>query len=359
VSQARQLNRGLTLVLSGIDGMRKNRSMTGTPRKHHYVTAGYVKRFADPDSGMVETHHYKKGAHQQGARGFGYRKDFWGGRELATILEQAFNRCETPALDLLRGLDNSRRTDTLTGDERALISEFMALHVVRLPGFRRLIASATEDAVREVLSQNPRAGRRERQEAARVFGSTDSQADAMVGRVGVLTGVLASMHWSLVEFERAWLITGDQPVVFLPRKSGSITPEGFIPPEGIFGTSEARFTLDPYTALLMTWHDDCDPSTTHAGTFEQACSLNMAVRSRAAEEWVCRPGTHPPFVKPPFLWHQIHAISADVIPGYPTSDSVRRNRAEQWVKDGSYEKVHWVAADSAARTPKSVVRGLR
>jgi hypothetical protein len=120
VSQARQLNRGLTLVLSGIDGMRKNRSMTGAPRKHHYVTADYVKRFADPDSGMVETHHYKKGAHQQGARGFGYRNDFWGGRELATILEQAFNRCETPALDLLRGLDNSRRTDTLTGDERAL-----------------------------------------------------------------------------------------------------------------------------------------------------------------------------------------------------------------------------------------------
>ena len=53
---------------------------------------------------------------------------------------------------------------------------------MRLPGFRRLIASTTEDVVREVLSQNPRAGRRERQEAARVFGSADSQAEAMVGR---------------------------------------------------------------------------------------------------------------------------------------------------------------------------------
>ena len=219
----------------------------------------------------------------------------------------------------------------------------MALNVVRLPGFRRLITSATEDAVREVLSQNPRAGCRERQEAARVFGSADSQADAMVGRVGVLTGVLASMHWSLVEFERAWLITG--------ASAGRV----LAPQERIHHTRKAsshrRYLRNiggplhsaTQTALLMTWHDDCDPSTTHAGTFEQACSLNMAVRSRAGR----RMGVstrHAPAVCQAAL--PSASDSRDLSRRHPrrhlTSDSVRRNRAEQWVKDGSYEKVHWL-----------------
>lgn len=93
------------------------RVVTTTPKRHHTVSAGYIGRFAH--NRRVSVHQVTGGVSEIGPRAVGYQNDFWGSDELATEVEQGFNKVENPVLRLLRNLPG--RWPLSTEDRGALV----------------------------------------------------------------------------------------------------------------------------------------------------------------------------------------------------------------------------------------------
>lgn len=138
----------------------------------------------------------------KGVRGVGYVRDLWGSSEVAIAIEARLAK-----LDVLAEPDDDLDAEQSAGVE------------ARLRG----------DGV---------------------------HADTLWRRVIRFASFLCSMHWTLVEFEDDWLITGDQPVVLLPPIPQLVTPASALLPAGLSYTLEGRFTPYPRRALLMTWSED-------------------------------------------------------------------------------------------------------
>src|ERR1700751_6066237 len=103
------------------------------PRKHHTITAGYLRRFAE--SNRVEVHG-RTGTRTEGVRGVGSQLDYWGAPDVAAKMEDWLGKKEHRALDVLSDL-NARWP--LRGDDRGALGIFMAIHVVRTPAYGALI----------------------------------------------------------------------------------------------------------------------------------------------------------------------------------------------------------------------------
>jgi Protein of unknown function (DUF4238) len=302
------------------------------PRRHHTVTAGYVRRFTA--GGVVEVHRGER-VLEVGPRGVGYQLDFWGSPELAGEMEGKFQHAENGALDVLAELPDRW---PLTGADRGVLGEFLAIHIVRQPSYGGLIRQMGERANREVLAEHHASeGLDPRQSAwlADWLSGERVHADTLLRHIPRLGSFLCSMHWTLVEFDQDWLISGDQPLVLLLPVPQPITPASALLPAGFSYTLEGRFTLDPRRALLLSWSEE--PSERWlTGTHAQACSINCALRAQALGEWFCRPGTRPPFLSPLLLTERVYPISAELLGGYTVEDarsSRRREAAERIVHE--------------------------
>jgi hypothetical protein len=332
--------------------------MDNAPRKHHTVTAAYIKRFSD---GMEVLRHIDgRRPKLVGPRGVGYQKDFWGSPDLAREMEDAFNNCEEPAVALLRELDDAPNVAGLDVDQRGLLAEFMAIHIVRLPAFGRMARRLAVESARETLVRHGAFSEANLRRAVDALQAPRQHNETLIGRIASITGLLASMHWSIVTFDQDLLITGDQPVALMPMHAATINSDSAIPPRGIMNILEGRFTLDPRKLLLMTWRDGYEVATPIVGTFAQACSVNTGVRALAEREWLSRPGAAPPFVVPPFRHPNLYAISAEVFPGYAAATataSTRRTRTEtqlreRWDSNTPPERVRFVSAGTQMRSEK-------
>ena len=63
-------------------------------------------------------------------------------------VEQSLGQCEGPTLRRLRDLDRDLgRVWPLTVENRALLGQFIALHIVRTPAFGLYLRLVTEDAI--------------------------------------------------------------------------------------------------------------------------------------------------------------------------------------------------------------------
>jgi hypothetical protein len=324
--------------------------MDNPPRKHHTVTAAYIKRFSDGKN--VLRHIEGQTPKLRSPRGVGYQRDFWGSPDVAQQMEDAFNRCEDPAMELLKQLDAEPNVAALSSDQRGLLAEFMAIHIVRLPAFGRMARRLAVESARETLIRYGVFSEASLQRAVRSLHEPRQHNETLIGRIASITAVLASMHWSMVTFNQDLLITSDQPVALMPMQAATINSDSAIPPGGMMSVLEGRFTLDPRKVLLMTWRDDYDVATPIAGTFAQACSVNTGVRVMAEREWLSRPGAPAPFVVAPFLHPRLYAISTELLPGYSVAkaaESVRRSRTkartrERWDSTRPPERVRFVAA---------------
>lgn len=288
------------------------------PRKHHTVTAGYPRRFAldkriDVHRGRTIT--------RKGVRGVAFQLDYWGSPDVAANMEEWLGKEEDRALDVLSDL-NARWP--LRGDDRGALSIFMAIHVVRTPAYGGLIRHLGARADEEILAENVAELWLTPGEAgvyAELLRSDDVHANTLTRQARYIGSYLASMHWSMVEFDEP-LITSDQPVVLLPPVQAPVTPATALMPAGLAATFEGRFTLDPHHALVMSWDEDPTEPTVQ-GTYRQACNINATLKAQSMSEWYSRPGTTPPFLMPPYLEERIYAISQELRPGY----SVERARA--------------------------------
>ena len=146
----------------------------------------------------------------------GFQRDFWGDDpELAAEMEARFEGAEKRALDVLTELPSRW---PLTGDDRGLLAEFLAIHIVRMPSFGGYIRQIGEQANRETIAEGaPKHGFDDAQAAvyAELLRSDRIHADGLLRQIPRVGSMLGSMHWSIVEFPEDWLITCDQPVVML------------------------------------------------------------------------------------------------------------------------------------------------
>jgi hypothetical protein len=302
---------------------------SSTPRKHHTVSAGYVRRFVG-DANTVTVHHAQRGIYDEGPGGVGYQVDYWGTSALASRVEARFSRVESDALGLLAHLEDRWPLDER---DRAALGQFIASHIVRLPSFGGALRQFCVIAAREMLAEKAPEHGLDEQQVAVVAEHLRSQlfhARDLLRQIPRIASALCSMHWTVVEFENDWLISCDQPVVLLARGQRDISPASAIQPYGLMNTFEGRFTLDPHHALLLTWHHEPDGAWLR-GARAHACSINCALKAQTLQEWFCRPGTAPPLLSPPILEERVFPIAPDLLPGYTmesASASGRRHAAE-------------------------------
>lgn len=326
--------------------------MTTTPKRHHTVSAGYIGRFAHDR--RVSVHKVTGGVSKIGPRAVGYQNDFWGSEELATEVEQGFNKVESPVLRLLRNLPERWPLST---EDRGALAQFVAVHVIRTPAFgafaRRAGDRALESSVREVAAQH-NIDENELAAAAQVMKDQRQHVRNLLGQIGRIGSMFGNMQWNLVQFEWDWLITSDQPVVMLPLQGAVMSPASSVPASGFRDLMEVFFTLDPRQLLLMTWAEAPDSAQPLIGNHRQACSVNCAVRAQALTEWVSRPGMTPPFHAPPILQPTIYPISTELLPGYSVqvaANSHRRAAANQLMtklieENAPRDRMTWVTASS-------------
>jgi hypothetical protein len=319
------------------------------PRRHHTVSAGYIGRFAN-NRRQVAVHHVTGGVSEIGSRAVGFQTDFWGSDELATEVEQAFNRVEDPVLRMLRNLPECWPLST---EDRAALAQFVAVHVIRTPAFGAFLRSvgnrALPKSVREIAEKH---GLPEEKVAVVTEGMKGQRnhVRTLLGQIGRIGSMFSNMQWNLVRFDHDWLVTSDQPVVMLPLGGGTMSPASSVPRGGLSNVMEAFFTIDPRQLLLLTWAEAPDAAQSLSGTRRQACSVNCAVRVQALTEWVSRPDTTPPFHTPPILEPSIYAISTELLPGYTTpvaTNSRRRAAANQLMtkvieENAPRDRMRWV-----------------
>jgi len=302
----------------------------------------------------VTVHHHQRGVYEEGPRGVGYQRDFWGSPELAREIEAGFSKLESFALNVINDIEARW---PLTSDDRAALGRFLALHIVRLPAFGGFMRMLGERATRQTMADAAAEYQLDPAEAAayaEVLCGDSIHVKTLVRQLSRIASFLCSMHWSVIEFPEDWLISSDQPVVLLPHVSSPITPASAITPQGLAATLEGRFTLDPRHALLLSWHETEEAML--AGTYAQACSINCALKAQTLQEWFCRPDSHPAFYSPPLLTERVYAISMELLPGYTVksaASSQRRQTAERIITEmidsqTPPSQMRWVRAARAA-----------
>jgi hypothetical protein len=106
--------------------------------------------------------------------------------------------------------------------------------------------------------------------------------------------LIASAHWTLIEFPDRLLATSDQPVAIVPiLPDGTRAPVDAAPRGGILFAEEFRFPIDPKHALLFTWAEGRDTPVVPTGSDDLAADLNRAVVSQADREWFHHPQRRP------------------------------------------------------------------
>lgn len=313
-------------------------------QKNHTVSAGYLRRFAK--NGQITVHHATRGVRDIGPKAVGFQRDFWGPNEVAREMEAAFDQCENPTLRTLQTIAEQWPLDLPV---RALVAQFLAIHVIRTPAFGIFARRVGVGSLQEVAQQHQMTPSEIAAANAWVTGP-HMHANMLLGQVGPIASIFSNMQWTLVQFDDDLLITCDQPVMLLPLAPAAITPASSVPANGFPRTVEVRFTLDPRQMLLMTWADAPDTERPLKGTYSQACSVNCALRAQTLEEWICRPQTSPPFLSPLLLKHRIYPISTELLPGYTVqiaARSRRRTEADRLMnqvmeEDLPRDRVRWV-----------------
>jgi hypothetical protein len=110
-----------------------------------------------------------------------------------------------------------------------------------------------------------------------------------------ITAILASMHWTLLEFDRPWVVTSDHPVVVWPLSQRARPPQPTSMDTGVLETLEVRVPISPHQAILMTWNDDPDEETSPLrGRRDHAANLNAFTVAQADLQWFHQPGAPAP-----------------------------------------------------------------
>lgn len=265
---------------------------------NHIATAGYLRRFTDA-AGCLQR--IQTGAplvresERRKPETVGYRKRFFANRAIAKNVEGQLARHEGLGLEALQRLD---RDWPLDSDEsfrtRLDIAGLVAIHMVRNPASRVATARIQSEAIAQRRPEYKAMGDAREQELLHHLTSEQFQAEHMLEMIVKTAGMIASTHWTLVEFPAALLATSDHPVSIVPLLTRGVTSAVEPHPiRGLLTTEEFRFPLDPWRMLLFTWANEPDTPETMPGTDDMAGDLNRAVIGQAEKEWFHHPDRRP------------------------------------------------------------------
>lgn len=277
-----------------------------------------------------------------------------GPQALAEKVEGILTRNESDALALLANLKSRW---PLVDEDRLTLGRFVSLHIVRTPAFGKWLRALGNKTAKEVLAEAAVKHELDEEQLAPYaerLASPHMHAQTLLRQVNRAASLLSSMHWSIIEFPEDLLIGCDQPVVLIPfARPDRITPESAIPPFGVAGTFEGRFTLDPRHALVMTWVESGEEPWL-AGDRIGASHINASLKAQTVDEWFRRPGTIPPFISAPLLEERVDPISPALFRGYTLQRAVASPRRHATVRcvtkmveeQTPDEEVRWVRCPS-------------
>jgi hypothetical protein len=292
------------------------------PRKIHIASRTYQRNWAVAEK-VFCTRVGEAGGELRPIEQVGYRARWWGqDPELAAAMEAQLGFVEDGATAFLR--DPAGQWPT-AGSLRGSVATFIAVHVVRSPGFRAWYRGQTLERVATAIDAAPSTERLQMR-VAQEMDTDRERAITVLQHVTYLASLLASMHWSLVKFDGRVLALSDQPVCVVPAKinTGS-APLQVVPDTGFVDILEVRVPVAPERALIMTWRDTPEASTECTGTFEQACNLNASTVAQADRHWFRHPDGIAPRLRAPTLEAISEPISPQILPGYNVA-AARRSR---------------------------------
>jgi hypothetical protein len=265
----------------------------GQNRKNHIITAGLLRRFADAH-GRVQpvprTGPLTKKLEPRRPENTGYRQRFFQDRAIATAAEHTLSQYESKGLAALRTVEAKwPLEDDVRFADRLDIACLVAIHIVRTPAFRHHVDEIQNRALRDYqLSEQAM------EPFLQEVTSEGFRVSHMLGMIPKLASLIASAHWSLIEFQDRLLATSDQPVSIVPvLPEGMATPVSAISAGGFLLAEEYRFPIDPSHALLFTWANEPDAPTPLRGDHDIAANLNRAVIAGADREWFHNPERRP------------------------------------------------------------------
>jgi hypothetical protein len=265
--------------------------------KNHIVSAGLLRRFTDPHGGLQRVDigaAFGTASERRRPQTVGYRERFFSDPEVARCAEQRLNLYETVGLQALdRITDTWPLEDEVRYPDRLDIACLVAVHIVRNPAFRLFIAGLQNGTVEDSLRGYGLPAEQEKLFLEHVT-SEAFRVDHMLGQIPKMASLIASTHWTLIEFPAPLLALSDQPVTVLP-----LLPAGFKatvqphPGSGFAFTEEFRMPVDPRHALLFTWANELDAPEPVAGSDDVAADLNRAGIAQADGEWFHHPDRRP------------------------------------------------------------------
>jgi hypothetical protein len=286
------------------------------PRRIHLASQCYVRGWADNGRVLVQDDDLSREPRERNVSSVGWRPGWWGpSREVAEQAEAMFQHLESKAAPILRGLESRW---PLSKDDRATVSQFVAIHTVRTPAWREAYNSISMGAISEELGRQ-RWDPEVATAAVTEFIGDPLRVETLLKQIPRLASLFMSMHWTLVRFAQPWIASCDQPVICVPRlPSWKRMPISAMPRAGFMETAEVRFPIDPWRILLLTWspQPDVDPVD---GEFRHAADINRSTREQADRDWFHRPGSRPPLLAGPVISTSCEPISYDLVPDIPST----------------------------------------
>jgi hypothetical protein len=333
--------------------------------RSHIVPKGYLREFAVNEKIVAvnrEGIEESKPIEKAGTRARHYRRDRPGSGEPIDDIEWSLSNLENVAIPALRTLKDTWPPDA---EQKNKVATLFAYQLLRGPRWRAERGDHTMEFIQElrrtgrlddekgnarVLTPDEREHLDEVQ--AHLLGSTTHWTRMLVMGL-TFSGVLASMHWTLVEFPVPLLVTSDDPVVIWPRYELARVPQPTPLTTGLLETLEVRAPISPTHLLLMTWSDGFDDDANHAkGKRHHAKNANAFTRAQADKQWFYMPGTAPVIGKR----RRFPPISAELVKGYSidaAANSRRRAAVAGTIKDGRDFSDREVTIVSITRKAKS------
>jgi hypothetical protein len=253
-----------------------------------------------------------------------YARERPGTGETINDVEWSLGQGEDAATPLLRSFAERW---PLTINEKVQLAELFAYQVLRGPRWKTQYEEATREFLEEWAAEHEPADESADEAGALLLGNS-YRLTRMFMTALTTTSVFASMHWTLVAFERPLIATCDEPVVAWGG-SDSHPPRAFdIHRSGILECIEIRLPLSPRHAVLMTWTDKADDEEVRlAGTRDHASNFNAFTVASADRQWFHLPGRPPPRGSGRLL-----PLSTQIVSGYTleaAAASARRQRASE------------------------------
>lgn len=318
-------------------------------RNHHVVPRAYLKEWAVGEHiGMSLTGSDRRmtpNIAKAGVVRHFYRR-FLPDGEAVDDVEQSLAVGEAHTIPALRQV---REQWPLCGEAKAPIAEFLAVQIVRGSTWREFQQSSANAMLPKTVDEirarwaglgwtlpnghrvTPDAFEGAATRATAELRGASAALERMLEAIEKVATVIAAMHWTLLEFDSAALITSDQPVVPWPADRGFSQATAWRPGQGLLPTFEIRFPFTPQRALLLSWLDEYDDE---ARVIEAprsiARNLNSFTRAQAARQWFFVPGSEPEFATRPSP-----PVSPMLLANYDDSyvrQSVRRQAASDLVQ---------------------------